>query len=266
MLPEAASEAARQTDSALTLLLIVSAVILTGVTFTMIAFATRFHRSRVTKTRQIHSNLALELTWTIVPTIIVIGLFFIGYEGFATNRAIPAADDSIVVEVTGQQWFWSFHYPEYELNTTEMTIPVDRDVVLHLTSLIDDVVHSFFIPAFRIKEDAVPGTKTRMWMRADRQGDYNVFCAEYCGTDHARMRSLIHVVSEDEFESWVQSSLEEQYRADRVANSLRLLLEFSPPVHTSSGIQGLGIQHIAGVVHILGEIGRFGPFHKDPTL
>jgi len=212
MLPEAASQVARQSDAALFLFLVVAGLLIAGVTVTMIAFVIRFHRSRVTRTRQIHSNLALEIGWTVAPTLIVIVMFFIGYEGFVVIRETPNPKEAVTIEVTGQQWFWSFRYPEYDLTTTEMTIPVNKDVVLRLTSKESDVLHSFYVPAFRIKEDALPGQITHLWVNADKEGDYNVFCAEYCGKDHSRMRSMVHVVSASEFEAWVQRTLQKQYQ------------------------------------------------------
>jgi cytochrome c oxidase subunit 2 len=206
----AASALAREVDSALLVLLVSSIVVLLGITAVMIYFIIRFHRSKTKVTRQITGNLKLEVAWTIIPTIMVIGLFFVGYKGFALMRSPPSK--ALEVMVTGQRWFWSFYYPAYDISASELVLPLNKAARLNITAKVDDVIHSLFIPAFRVKEDAVPGMTTFIWVMPDRPGRYNIFCAEFCGTDHSKMLSTVRVVSEREFEEWRIKQIKEKFR------------------------------------------------------
>lgn len=205
----ATSEIAREVDRALWLIGGVSVVMLAGITLAMVMFSIRFRRDKTPRTSQIEGHKWLEVAWIVIPTIIVTWLFFVGYEGFALMRNVPP--DAMVVEVTGKQWMWSFHYPEEKLDTAEMVVPVGKPVKVELTSPPDDVVHSFFIPDFRVKEDAVPGRQSYLWFEAEREGAYNIFCAEFCGKDHSQMLSVLRVVSRREYDEWVTSQRMKRY-------------------------------------------------------
>ena len=207
MFEVAATEIAREVDSTLLFFLIFSLVLLVGIVATMIAFAVKYRRSANPQVTQIEGNLKLEIAWTIVPTILVIGLFFVGYKGFAMMRDAPAG--AMEVHVMAQQWFWTFTYKDSGVTTTELTVPVDTPVKLNITAPASDVLHSFYVPAFRIKEDAVPGMNTWLWFEADRLGTYNVFCAEFCGKDHSRM------ISE-------RQRIAEQFRSEGAGESARI--------------------------------------------
>lgn len=206
----AASDIAREVDRAFLLLAAVSLVLLAGITVVMIGLALRYRRGRTPTTTQIEGHKWLEITWIAVPTLIVTWMFFVGYEGFALMRAVPA--DAMTVEVTGRQWVWSFHYPDDKVDATEMVVPVGQAVKVELTAPPDDVVHSFYIPDFRVKEDAVPGKRTHLWFDAEREGTYNIFCAEFCGKDHAKMLSVLRVVPPAEFRAWVRAQQAKKYR------------------------------------------------------
>jgi cytochrome c oxidase subunit 2 len=205
----ATSEIAREVDRALWLIGGVSTVLLAGITLAMVIFSIKFRRSKSPRTSQIEGHKWLEVAWIVIPTILVTWLFFVGYKGFVMMRNVPP--DAMVVEVTGMQWMWSFHYPEEKLDSSEMVVPVGKPVKVELTSPPDDVVHSFFIPDFRVKEDAVPGRQSYLWFEAEREGSYNIFCAEFCGKDHSQMLSVLRVVSQREYDEWITAERMKRY-------------------------------------------------------
>lgn len=196
-------------DNALLILTTVCGIVLVGVTITMLTFAVIFRRSKRKTTTQIHGHPVLETVWIIIPTIIFLWLFFVGFGGFQLMRAIP--DDAMVIKVTGRQWVWSFYYPESGINTTEMVVPIDTPVRVELTAPPEDVLHSFFIPDFRIKEDVVPGQDTLMWFEGQRLGTYTIFCAEYCGLDHSQMYTTLRVVKPEQYHNWVQGVIAKRF-------------------------------------------------------
>lgn len=208
----ALSDIAREVDRAFEIIGGMSIVLLAGIVLAMLFFILRYRRGATPRTTQIHGNLKLEMTWIIIPTLLVIYMFFVGYRGFKMMREVP--DDAMVVEVTGRQWSWSFTYPEYNFTTTELYLPGDRSVKFLLHSPIDDVVHSFYIPHYRIKEDCVPGRENYMWIHTDmpergQQDRCNIFCAEFCGKDHSRMKTELIVLAEEDFDRWVEQTIAE---------------------------------------------------------
>lgn len=149
----------------------------------------------------VHGNTALEIGWTIIPTFIVIGF---GVWGAFTLNALTAQNpEEIVIEVTGRQWSWTFAYPEHgDFNSTELVIQKDQPVLLKMES--DDVLHSFWVPEFRVKQDLVPGQITELRITPTIEGDYKVRCAEICGLDHSSMLAPVRIVSAAEFDAWVE--------------------------------------------------------------
>jgi len=204
------SEIAREVDSTLVFLIAFCTVILVGVAVAMFAMVFKYHRSKSPTTKQIHSHTGLEVAWTVVPFILCIGLFFVGYEGFKAMRTPPA--DAMQITVTAQRWFWSFTYPDSGITTGELTIPVNRSVKLNIRTDDNEVLHSLYIPAFRVKEDAVPGLDTYIWLHPDQTGTFNIFCAEFCGKDHSKMITTLHVVEQDEYDAWLDKQVAEYYR------------------------------------------------------
>ena len=205
----AVSEITREVDRAMWLIGGTSLVLLFGITLAMLIMVVKYRRGRTPKTTQIHGHLWLEMTWLVIPTLIVFWMFWVGYRGFVLMRNVP--EDAMLVEVTGKQWQWAFHYPVEKLDTGEMVVPVNRAVKVELTSPADDVAHSFFIPDFRVKEDAVPGQSTYLWFQAEREGTYNIFCAEFCGKGHSEMLSILRVVSQREYEEWILAQRARRY-------------------------------------------------------
>jgi cytochrome c oxidase subunit 2 len=149
-------------------------------------------------------NARLEVAWTIIPLIIVIGLAIIGAQALGDVEARDPG--AMVVNVVGKQWGWSFEYPEFEVSTTELVLPVDRQVLLRLQSL--DVIHSFWVPEFRVKQDALPGGEAfirELRITPNEIGEYQVRCAEMCGLDHANMKSPVIVMKQQDFQTWMAS-------------------------------------------------------------
>ena len=148
-----------------------------------------------------HGNTALEIIWTIIPLVTVIAFGI--WAAFVLRVVTAEGPDELAIEVTGRQWSWVFSYPDYADvgSTTELVLPVDRQVRLEMQS--DDVIHSFWVPEFRVKQDLLPGQMTVLRITPNLLGDYKVRCAEMCGFDHANMIANIRVVSQDEFDQWV---------------------------------------------------------------
>ncbi|HCA39216.1 MAG TPA: cytochrome c oxidase subunit II, partial [Phycisphaerales bacterium] len=142
-------------------------------------------------------NTPLELTWTAIPLLIVGVLFWLGMDGYLHLADPP--DDSYPVSVTAQKWSWTFEHPEYGVTeSAELTVPLGRPVRLLMTS--PDVLHSLYVPAFRVKQDVVPGRYTSLWFEATKPGQYRLYCTEYCGKDHSKMLAVVNVLPEDEFQ------------------------------------------------------------------
>ncbi|MBN2432841.1 MAG: cytochrome c oxidase subunit II [Acidobacteria bacterium] len=178
-------------------LVIFAVVTLLLITAIMIYFVVRYNRKRHPRAEPIHGNTTLEIIWTVIPLLIVTGMFYYGYEGFRYLREVP--EDAFTINVVGRMWDWTFEY-ENGRKSDKLYVPVDRNVKLSMTSL--DVNHSFFIPAFRVKEDVVPGRTTYLWFKPQTVGPADVFCAEYCGQRHAYMLSEVVVMEKDAFDSW----------------------------------------------------------------
>jgi cytochrome c oxidase subunit 2 len=149
----------------------------------------------------IHGNTTLEILWTILPLALVIGL---GVWGTTTLNALNREEaNEMVVRVTGQQWSWSFGYPAYgDITSAELVLAVDQPVVLEMTSR--DVLHSFWVPEFRVKQDLLPGRETILRITPTEVGNYTLRCAEICGLNHTDMLADVRVLARSDFESWVE--------------------------------------------------------------
>ena len=195
------SNIAHRVDQAFIFITVVSVILLVLVTFFMLYFAWRYRRSTNPKVEEIEGHLWLEILWTVLPTILVMVMFWVGYKGFVLMRQVP--EDAMKINVTAQMWSWGF---EYENGKKEdvLYVPLGKPVALLLTS--SDVLHSLFIPAFRVKEDVVPGATTRLWFIAEEVGEFNLFCTEYCGLGHSGMITKVSVMEPDAFRKWYEKS------------------------------------------------------------
>ncbi len=205
----ASREVIDSVNNAWWILTIISIVLTVGIMGTMFVFLVKYSRKNHPEPTDIHGNTKLEIIWTILPTILAAYLFFVGYEGFALMRDVP--EDAMVVECHGRQWYWEFRYPNEDVSSPDLYVPVNTPVKIRVTAPVDDVVHSLFIPYFRVKEDCVPGKWGYMWFEADKISTYNVFCTEFCGKDHARMIAKLHVLSKEDYEKWLDKKVQERY-------------------------------------------------------
>jgi len=197
------TQAAAQVDQTFLIIFGISGAILVGITALMIWFVIRYHHTRNPQASDIRGNVTAEIIWTLIPTILVMGMFWYGWTSFKALRSVPA--DAMPVKVTARMWSWLFVYENGKRSST-LYVPLDRAVRLDMTSV--DVIHSFFVPAFRIKIDTVPGMQTYAWFQAQKTGSYDILCAEYCGLRHANMLSTVEVMEPGDFAKWYEGASE----------------------------------------------------------
>jgi cytochrome c oxidase subunit 2 len=200
LFPEQASTVAPRVDALLYFLLAVTVVFVTLIAGLIVVFMVRYRRGRPGDgAAAVHGSLGLEALWSAVPFALTIVMFFWGASLYATLRRPP--DDALEVHVVGKQWMWKVQHLEGRREINELHVPVGRPVKVTLTS--EDVIHSFFVPAFRTKQDAVPGRYTTLWFEATRPGSYALYCTEYCGTLHAGMIGRVVAMEPAAFQSWL---------------------------------------------------------------
>jgi cytochrome c oxidase subunit 2 len=209
--------ASKVNDSFL-LILVISIVLLALVTFFMVFFAVKYRKKKSPASADVRESLVLEIAWTVIPTILVFIMFYVGWENFVPMRHAP--DNAMTVRVSARMWSWEFEY-DNGLRSKELFVPQDRSVKLLITS--GDVIHSLFIPDFRLKEDAVPGMETSLWFFSDRTGEFNIFCAEYCGQGHSSMNSKVIVMQKDDFKEWYAKGEVKDKKREVLSSALELL-------------------------------------------
>jgi cytochrome c oxidase subunit 2 len=194
-----ASSYSAMVDKTFWMILGSSVIMLVGITATMILFMVKYRRSRHPVASDIEGSATLETLWTVLPTVLVMVMFYYGWAGFKVMRETPKG--AIPITVQARMWSWSFKY-ENGKQTTDLYVPVGRPVAVNLESA--DVIHSFFVPAFRVKEDCMPGRKNHAWFQAEREGVYDLMCAEYCGDKHSAMLAKVVAVPADTFDVWLE--------------------------------------------------------------
>jgi cytochrome c oxidase subunit 2 len=192
-----ASNFVDSTDTTFFFIVAVSVFFLVAITVSMIYFVIRYSRKRNPVAKNIHGNILLEVTWTVIPTILVLIMFWMGWAGYKQMANAPA--DAMNIDVTAQMWKWTFKYPN-GISSDTLYVPVNKPVKVLLQSR--DVNHSFFVPAFRVKKDVIPNRNNSAWFIADKEGTFDIFCAEYCGLNHSHMLSKVVVMSQNEFNTW----------------------------------------------------------------
>jgi cytochrome c oxidase subunit 2 len=190
--------AAHEVDKSFLFIFGASALLLALLTAAMLWFVFRYNRKRHPVADQTEGNLWAEIVWTVLPTILVMGMFVSGWSSYKALRQVPAG--ALEVKVTARMWTWDFEYAGGRKSKI-LYAPVGRPVKLLLSS--EDVLHGFYAPAFRIKIDTVPGMTTYAWFTAEKEGDYVVFCSVYCGLQHAKMLTSIRAVSPAAFDAWL---------------------------------------------------------------
>ena len=200
LFPKQASTLAGPVDALYFFLVAITAFFSILIAAGIIVFAVRFRRRHPDEVgHPIHGSLILELTWTLIPLAIAM-LIFVWGAGLYFKIAYPPAD-ATEVYVVGKRWMWKAQHIGGQKEINELHVPVGQAVKLILGS--EDVIHSFYIPEFRVKMDAVPGRSTMMWFQATEAGEYHLFCAEYCGMSHSRMIGRIVVMEPSDFETWL---------------------------------------------------------------
>jgi cytochrome c oxidase subunit II len=204
--PEPASTIAARVDGLYGFLIGV-AVFFTGLIFLLILYFAIKYRRRPghTRAQQVGTHNLLETTWILIPLAITMVVFVWGAKLYATVMLSPPTD-ALEVYAIGKQWMWKFQHPGGQREIDALHVPVGYPVKMTMTS--QDAIHSFYVPAFRIKMDVVPGRYTTIWFEASKPGVYHLFCAEYCGTDHSRMRGQVIALPPTQYQEWLRSNRE----------------------------------------------------------
>jgi len=193
-----ASNLAEGVDRAFIFIFATAFIFLIGIVALIIYILIHFSRKKNKNPQQFSGNTKLEIIWTVVPLILVLIMFYYGWVGFSPMRKVPA--DAMQVKAIGKMWEWNFDYGNGKVSK-ELVLPLNRNVKMNLFS--PDVNHSLFIPAFRVKEDVIPGYNNYLWFRPISKGTFDIFCTEYCGLAHSGMTAKVVVVDSLEFKKWL---------------------------------------------------------------
>jgi cytochrome c oxidase subunit 2 len=200
LFPERASSVAGGVDMLFVLLVVVAVFfsVLIGVGIFYLSF--RYRRRPGNEVGQlVPGSQALEITWMVIPFLIAMVLFAWGAKLYVTMRQSPS--DALNIYVVGKQWMWKIQHSDGRREFNELHVPVNRDV--ELTMISEDVIHDFFVPAFRVKMDVLPGRYTTLWFRPTKTGRYHLFCSQYCGTNHSVMGGWVDVMEPSEYQAWL---------------------------------------------------------------
>lgn len=198
-----ASNFSQGVDSTFLFTLIVSIFFLMLITGLMIYFVIKYNRKRNPKATNVHGNVGLEIVWTVIPTILVLIMFWFGWVGYSDMANAP--ENSLQIDVTAQMWKWSFKYANGK-TADSLYVPVNQPVKLNLHSL--DVNHAFYVPKFRIKKDVYPNQQRSVWFNAKEVGEYDIACAEYCGLNHSYMYNKVKVLPQKDFYAWLNKPVD----------------------------------------------------------
>ena len=199
-MPDLAAEQGTDTDWLMDLINIVTVIFTVIVLAALIYFAIRYRQRGDTprEGKGTSHSTTLEITWTLIPTMIVLVIFSYGFKGYLNQQIAPP--NAIQIDVRGYRWAWAFSYPD-AAGGIDSVLYVPLNEAVELTMNSDDVIHSLYIPAFRAKKDVVPGRYNKMWFRPTELGTYELFCSEYCGTSHSRMGTKVVVLSYEDWEA-----------------------------------------------------------------
>jgi cytochrome c oxidase subunit 2 len=201
--PPEASNFAPQVDSLMIYLTSICVFFAVAITIAIVYFFFKYHRRQPNAVGvPIHGDMRLEATWIIIPSILALTMFSWGAVVYVDYRHTPA--DTLDIYVVGKQWMWKAQQPNGLKEINELHVPVGRDIRLTLAS--EDVIHDFFVPAFRVKMDVVPGHYNTMWFRPTKPGRYHFFCSQYCGTNHSLMGGWVTVMEPTDYAAWLSGS------------------------------------------------------------
>ena len=201
---QAATIIGRDTDLVFYIVTGICALLLFLILFFLLYFAFRYSRQRNPHSTDVEGNPTLELSFLGGSLAIVLVMFVLGWDGYRALKSAPPAN-ALEVKAKGQMWVWTFEYPNGAQHN-QLVLPAGEPVKMSMTSL--DVIHSFYVPAFRVKQDALPGVERTIWFVPDTTGTYDLFCAEYCGTGHSAMITKAVVVSGADFTAWLKGEKE----------------------------------------------------------
>jgi cytochrome c oxidase subunit II len=203
MLPPAKSPTAEITDALFYFINVASLIFIVSITAAIIWFAWKYRRrSEEDVTPVISHNSKLEITWSVIPLILVMIVYGWGFSGYV-NLATPPSD-AYEIRVVGKSWLWEFHYQNGNVSINELHVPANRPVKLIMSS--DDVIHSFYVPDFRVKRDVLPNRYSSLWFEANEAGESVIFCTEYCGRAHSDMIATVIAHEPQEFENWLETA------------------------------------------------------------
>ena len=206
LFPERASTIAGEVDALYFFLVGLSVVMSVLIATLVVGFAVKFHRRHADDVgAQVHGGLVLELAWTFVPFLITLVIFFWGAKVYFVMASPP--EETLNIYVVGKQWMWKVQHTTGQREINQLHVPVGRPVKLIMTS--EDVIHDFSIPAMRVKADVIPGRFVQIWFEPTRPGTYQVFCAEYCGTQHSRMIGQVVVMEAMAYQTWLSGGAAE---------------------------------------------------------
>lgn len=202
-LPPQKSTVASDIDMLFNFITYTGLILLVAIVATIIYFAYKYRRrSPDDKTSLVDHNNALEVAWAVGPFILVVIVFVWGFRGFMDLRNVPG--DAYEIHVTGKSWLWEFSYSSGAREVNVLHVPVGRPIKLVMSS--SDVIHSFSVPDFRVKQDVLPGRYTTLWFEATETGESHIFCTEYCGLSHSDMIGKVIVHTQEDFDEWLKSS------------------------------------------------------------
>ncbi len=197
--PQSASSLAPAYDAMFIALTVLTAIITIAIAGTILYFVIRYRRRHEDETgADTPQSIRIEITWTLIPLLVLMAIFVWSTWLYLRMSSPPAG--AMVVQVVGKQWMWKIQHPSGRKEINELHVPLGRPVVLQMTS--EDVIHSFFVPAFRMKQDVLPGRYSEQWFSATRIGEYHLFCSQYCGTSHALMGGKVVVMEPGDYDQW----------------------------------------------------------------
>ena len=202
---EGVSTFAADVDRAFMVVNVITVFLFIVVIGSMLYFVYKYNSSKhpPEKAENIEHYTPIEIAWTVIPTILLGIIFYYGLDSLRMQRTMPKGDETLQIKVKAQKWSWGFEYANGKRSST-LVVPINTDVKLSMTAPLNDVLHSFYVPAFRTKEDIVPGQTTYLWFNATKKGKFNILCAEYCGTRHSYMQSFVEVVDAQEYKDWIK--------------------------------------------------------------
>ncbi|MCO6437586.1 MAG: cytochrome c oxidase subunit II [Phycisphaerae bacterium] len=203
MLPERAAEGAREVDAVFLSLIAMALFFVLLVGLLILRFSIKYRAgSRADRSGRVQKTWRWEVTWTIIPGLIGLAIFI--WSGWVFFDVTQPPRNARTIYVVGKQWMWKIQHPDGPEEINELHLARGQPVKLLLRS--QDVIHSFYIPAFRVKQDALPGRYTSMWFTPNKTGAFHLFCAEYCGTEHSQMRGTVYVMEPEAFQLWRSSA------------------------------------------------------------